>query len=273
LIDNRSSYVYVCSDSVGETAEAVVRATFRQFHPDQVKLKRFGHIRSEMEITAMLTEAAAIRAFVAYTLVQPELRETMKTESIRFGVRTVDIMGPMIQAYVDTFNDAPKRVPGLLHLLDDEYFKRVEAIEFAVRCDDGREPSSMQAADIVILGVSRTSKTPLSIYLAHKGYKVANLPLVPESRLPEELNLVARGKLFGLTMDAEAIAKIRTERLKVVGLPFGALYANPERVNEELRYAREVMQRFGCHIIDVSNRAIEETAGLIMDYISTPKGQ
>jgi regulator of PEP synthase PpsR (kinase-PPPase family) len=267
LIDNRLGYVYVCSDSVGETAEAVVRATFRQFHPDQVKLKRFGNIRTEAEITAMLKEAAGVKAFVAYTLVQPELREIMKTESIRHGVRTVDIMGPMVQAYVDTFNDAPKRVPGLLHVLDDEYFKRVEAIEFAVRCDDGREPSSMQAADIVILGVSRTSKTPLSIYLAHKGYKVANLPLVPEVRLPEELNRVARGKLIGLTMETEAITKIRTERLKVVGLPFGALYADFGRVQVELRYAREVMERYGCYIIDVSNRAIEETACLILDYI------
>jgi regulator of PEP synthase PpsR (kinase-PPPase family) len=266
-LNDQQGYVYVCSDSVGETAESVVRATFRQFHPDQVKVKRFGNIRSEMEISSMLAEAAGAKAYVAYTLVQPELREAMKLESIRLGVRTVDIMGPMIQAYVDTFNDAPKRVPGLLHVLDDEYFKRVEAIEFAVRCDDGREPSSMLAADIVILGVSRTSKTPLSIYLAHKGYKVANLPLVPEVRLPGELKLVKPGRLIGLTMDNEAITKIRSERLKVVGLPFGALYADPARVSEELRYATDVMQRFGCYIIDVSNRAIEETAGLIMDYI------
>jgi len=261
--------VYVCSDSVGETAEAVVRATFRQFRKEHARIKRIGNVRTDEEIVALLAEAAGVRGFVAYTLVQPELRETMKAESLRLGVRTVDIMGPMIQAYVDAFNDAPKRVPGLLHVLDDEYFRRVEAIEFAVRCDDGREPQSMHTADIVILGVSRTSKTPLSIYLAHKGYKVANLPLVPEARLPEELRRVPPGRLIGLTMDAAAIARIRQERLKVVGLPFGAKYADPARVEAELRYAHDVMTRYGCRIIDVSNRAIEETAGLILDYIAT----
>jgi regulator of PEP synthase PpsR (kinase-PPPase family) len=268
LNEHNEGWVYVCSDSVGETAEAVARATFRQFQRDQAKIKRVGNVRTEGEIVALLEEAAATKGFVAYTLVQPELREAMKAESLRLGVRTVDIMGPMIQAYVDTFNDAPKRVPGLLHVLDEEYFKRVEAIEFAVRCDDGREPESMRAADIVILGVSRTSKTPLSIYLAHKGYKVANLPLVPEARLPDQLRLVPRGRLIGLTMEAESIARIRQERLKVVGLPFGALYADPARVESELRYAHDVMTKYGCRIIDVSNRAIEETAGLILDYIT-----
>ena len=264
----QQQYIIVCSDSVGETAEAVVRATVRQFSSDQTKIKRIGNIRSEEEIMNILQEAAQHRAFVAYTLVQPELREMMKMESIRLGIRTVDIMGPMIQAYVDTFNDAPKRVPGLLHVLDEAYFRRVEAIEFSVKCDDGREPSSMPLADIVILGISRTSKTPLSIYLAHKGFKVANLPLIPEVRLPDELKMVNPQKLIGLMMDVEAIAKIRNERLKVVGLPFGAKYADPLRVAEELDYASQVVKKHGGFMIDVTNRAIEETAGLIMDYIS-----
>ncbi len=265
--DNQPGIVYVCSDSVGETAEAVVRATFRQFMSDQIKIKRIGNIRTEEEIMQILEEVAEKRSFVAYTLVQPELREMMKMESIRLGVRTVDIMGPMIQAYVDTFNDAPKRVPGLLHVLDEEYFRRVEAIEFAVKCDDGREPGSMAQADIVILGVSRTSKTPLSIYLAHKGYKVANLPLIPEVRLPDELSKVDPKKMIGLIMDVEAIAKIRRERLKVVGLPFGSMYADQQRIIEELDYAQSVMKKHKCFIIDVTNRAIEETAGLILEYI------
>jgi hypothetical protein len=266
-VEIKQNTIFVCSDSVGETAEAVVRATIRQFSFDLTKIKRIGNIRTEEEIMQILHEALNHRAFVAYTLVQPELREMMKMESIRLGIRTVDIMGPMIQAYIDTFNDAPKRVPGLLHVLDEEYFKRVEAIEFAVKCDDGREPSSMPVADIVILGISRTSKTPLSIYLAHKGFKVANLPLIPEVRLPEQLKAVNPRKLIGLTMDAESIVKVRNERLKVVGLPFGSKYADPLRVNEELEYASSVVRKHGGYMIDVTNRAIEETAGLIMDYI------
>ncbi len=113
-----------------------------------------------------MEEVAGAGGFVAYTLVQPELREMMKEESVRLGVRAVDIMGPMMQAVIDTFNNFPKREPGLLHRMDDDYFRRVEAIEFAVKCDDGRETSGMLQAHIILIGVSRTSKTPLSIFFS-----------------------------------------------------------------------------------------------------------
>ncbi len=161
--------ITICSDSVGETAEAVVRATIRQFDAHQVRTKRIGHIKKEDEVRAIVEEAAHRGGFIAYTLVQPELRETMKEEALRLGVRAVDIMGPMMEAFVDTFNDAPKREPGLLHRLDEDYFRRVEAVEFAVKCDDGRDTSSLLKANLVLIGVSRTSKTPLSIFLAHKA--------------------------------------------------------------------------------------------------------
>lgn len=262
-----SQVITVCSDSVGETAEAVVRATVRQFNAHQVTIKRIGHIRHEDEIRAIMEEAAARGGFVAYTLVQPELREMMKEEAIRLNVRAVDIMGPMMQAFVDTFHDLPKRKPGLLHQLDEDYFKRVEAIEFAVKCDDGRDANAMLKADIVLLGVSRTSKTPLSIFLAHKGYKVANFPIVPEVKLPEELLQKTSGRLIGLTMKMEHLHRIRVERLKVIGLPDGVKYAALERINEELEYARRLFTSLGCPVIDVTDRAIEETAGMISELL------
>jgi [pyruvate, water dikinase]-phosphate phosphotransferase / [pyruvate, water dikinase] kinase len=259
--------ITVCSDSVGGTAEAVVQATIRQFEAHQVRIRRFGHVKNEEEIRIMMEETAKRGGFVAYTLVQPELREMIREESIRLNVRAVDIMGPMMQAFVDTFNDMPKRQPGLLHQMDETYFRRVEAIEFAVKSDDGRDTSAMLKADILLLGVSRTSKTPLSIFLAHKGYKVANLPIVPEVKPPELLFNIRSGTIIGLTMDPSHLLKIRVERLKAIGLPHGSNYATMERINEELEHARSLFRKLNCPVIDVSEKAIEETAGIIVNML------
>jgi regulator of PEP synthase PpsR (kinase-PPPase family) len=263
----KEQHLYICSDSIGETADAVAQATIRQFNTEQVRIKRHGHLKQEDEIRRIVEEAAASGSFVAYTLVQPELREMMKAEAIRLGVRAVDIMGPMMQAFMDTYGDTPKSKPGLLHEMDADYFRRVEAIEFAVKYDDGRDARGMLQAQVVLIGVSRTSKTPLSIFLAHKGIKVANLPVMPEVKPPAELFKIPSRRIIGLTMDAEHILKIRTERLKVVGLPHGSQYATLQRIVEELEYAQGLMKQLGCTVINVTNKAIEETAGLIVEYI------
>jgi regulator of PEP synthase PpsR (kinase-PPPase family) len=263
----KEQHLYICSDSIGETAEAVAQATIHQFNADQVRIKRHGHLKQEDEIRRVMEEAAATGGFVAYTLVQPELREMMKAEAIRLGVRAVDIMGPMMQAFIDTYGDAPKSKPGLLHEMDADYFRRVEAIEFAVKYDDGRDARGMLQAQVVLIGVSRTSKTPLSIFLAHKGIKVANLPVMPEVKPPAELFKIPSHRIIGLTMDADHILNIRTERLKAVGLPNGSKYATLQRIVEELEYAQGLMKQLGCTVINVTNKAIEETAGIIVEYI------
>jgi [pyruvate, water dikinase]-phosphate phosphotransferase / [pyruvate, water dikinase] kinase len=263
----RQQWLYICSDSVGETAEAVAMATLRQFQAGETKVKRCAHIRHEDEIKRIMEEAAAAGGFVAYTLVQPELREMIKAESIRLEVRTVDILGPMMQAFVETFGDAPKWKPGLLHELDEEYFRRVDAMEFAVKYDDGKDPRGLLAAEVVLVGISRTSKTPLSIFLSHKGVKTANLPVVPEVKPPDELFKVNPARIIGLTMDPDHILNIRAERLRSVGLPEGSKYADAARVREELDYANGLMQKLGCPIIDVTSKAIEETAGIILGHI------
>lgn len=260
-------WIFICSDSLGETAEAVVRATMRQFNEKQLKIRRFSYLQNEQQIQNIFREAQNKRVFIVYTLVQPELREVMKKEAVRAGIRAVDIMGPMMQAFVDTFNNVPLSQPGLIHRLDDDYFKRVEAVEFAVKYDDGRDARGLLNAEIVLIGVSRTSKTPLSIYLAHKGYKVANFPLIPEVRLPEEIGKVPPNRIFGLTMNPELILNVRKERLKSLGLAHTASYASLPRIMEELEYARRTMDALGCHVIDVSNKAIEESAGLIIDIL------
>lgn len=262
----RAQPIYICSDAVGETAEAVVKAAMRQFAFDGVKLIRCGHLKTEDEIVHIVDEAAGTGGFIAFTLVQPELRETMKEEALLKGVRAIDVLGPMMQAFIDTFNDSPKRQPGLLHTLDDDYFRRIEAIEFAVKYDDGKDTRGLQLAEIVLIGISRTSKTPLSIYLAHKGIRVANLPLVPEVSVPEELFESGRF-VVGLTMRPDKLSGIRTERLRAMGLPYSAQYASPERIQAELDYAEAIMKKLRCPIIDVSEKAIEETSAIIIAWL------
>ncbi|WP_042164376.1 pyruvate, water dikinase regulatory protein [Paenibacillus gorillae] len=267
--------IYVCSDAVGETGEAVAKATLRQFASEEVKIKRYGHMKSEDEVIQVVSEAASTGGFISYTLVQPKLRARMKEEAFRWGVRAVDVMGPMLEAYVDTFGSSPNRKPGLLHSIDEDYHRRIEAIEFAVKYDDGKDARGFMQAEVVLIGVSRTSKTPLSVFLSHKGIKTANLPLMPEVTLPAELASAPGRLIIGLTMQPEHLIGIRTERLKTLGLPPTAPYASEERIVEELRYAEKIMESFQCPVIDVTNRAIEETAGLIIEmlYRQTEKSE
>ncbi|MGG1515328.1 pyruvate, water dikinase regulatory protein [Paenibacillus oryzisoli] len=256
--------IFVCSDSVGETANTVVQATIRQFSASTVVVKRFGSIRTEDEVRHIVEEADRAGGFIAYTLVLPELREMMRQEAFRLNVNAIDIMGPMMQAFIDTFKDSPSRKVGLLYQLDEKYYQRVEAVEFTVNSDDGKDPSLMKQSHIVLIGPSRTSKTPLSMYLAHKGYKVSNYPLVPEVKPPDILYELDPKKLVGLTMHPDKLMAIRTERLKAVGLPFGAKYATMARIEEELAFAHELYKKLGCMTVDVSEKAIEETAGIIL---------
>ncbi|MCT2536112.1 kinase/pyrophosphorylase [Aquibacillus koreensis] len=264
------SIIYVCSDAVGETAEAVAHATLRQFTNQNVQLKRYGHIQTEEEIQDILNQAAETGGFIAYTLVQPELREKMKQEAILREIRAVDVMGPMMQAFIDTFNDSPKPEPGQRQVLDEAYFKRIEAIEFAVKYDDGKDVRGLLKADVVLIGVSRTSKTPLSIFLAHKGIKAANLPILPDTTPPMELfQTKSKNQLvIGLTIEPEHLLKVRTERLKALGLPNQAKYASMEQIKKELDQADSIMKRLNCPVLNVSDKSIEETAGIIMSHFS-----
>ncbi len=168
----------------------------------------------------------------------------------------------------DRLQMQPKEEPGLIYRLDEEYFRKIEAVEFAVKYDDGRDPKGIKRADIVLIGVSRTSKTPLSQYLALKRYKVANVPLVPESIPPTELFDIPKEKCFGLLISPEKLIDIRMERLRSLGLKPEAAYAQMDRINRELEYARNLYERIGCQVIDVTNKAVEETANLILTGIS-----
>ncbi|SFF53648.1 hypothetical protein SAMN05216353_101124 [Halobacillus alkaliphilus] len=259
--------IYVLSDSVGETAELVVKAALSQFDDGPFDLQRIPYVEDKGTINEALVQAKEQGAMVGFTFVIPEFRTYLLEEAKKYDIECVDIMGPMMEAMERHFNLEPRLEPGLVHKLDEDYFKRVEAIEFAVRYDDGRDPRGIAKADIVLIGVSRTSKTPLSQYLAHKRLKVANVPIVPEVEPPAELYRVDPDKCIGLKISAEKLNDIRKERLKSLGLGAQASYANMNRIHQEIEHFNRVVDRIGCHVIDVSNKAVEETANVITNKL------
>lgn len=268
-LNHRRPIVYVISDSVGETAELVARAAASQFGEGQLVLRRVSHVHNAAVMEDTLQDALDDNAVVAFTIVIPELREVLLSRTRELGIPVVDILSPMMDALQRITDELPLGKPGLVHQLNAAYFRRVEAIEFAVKYDDGHEPRGLHRADIVIIGVSRTSKTPLSIYLAHKGFKVANVPLVPEVDPTEILlGLPYIEKIVGLTIRIDKLVLIRQERLRAQGLMTAASYASHERILEELEHASSVMKRLRCPIIDVTDKAVEETAGLILEYLT-----
>ncbi|MEB1807590.1 MAG: kinase/pyrophosphorylase [Bacillaceae bacterium] len=260
---NHRPIVYVVSDSVGETAELVVRAAASQYSGSGVEVRRIPYVDDKSTIDEVIGLAQQAQAIIAFTLVIPEVKSYLIEQARSAQVEVVDIIGPMMEKIGTLTQKEPRYEPGLVYRLDEDYFRKVEAIEFAVKYDDGRDPRGIVRADIVLVGVSRTSKTPLSQYLAHKRFKVANVPLVPEVEPPEELFKVSPKKCIGLIINADKLNDIRTERLKALGLKAEANYANIERIKQELEYAEKIMERIGCTVIDVSSKAVEETANLI----------
>ncbi|QJD83634.1 pyruvate, water dikinase regulatory protein [Cohnella herbarum] len=262
-----SVIVYVVSDSAGDTGELAVRAAAAQFHPLSVNIRRAAFIQTRDGIDSVLTAAQEDNSIVLFTLVIPFLREYMVAQAAKMKVKAVDLLGPLIDNLEHALGHESRHEPGLNHLLNADYFRKVEAVEFAVRYDDARDVTGILKADIILVGVSRTSKTPLSMVLAHKTYKVANVPLIPELVPPRELYLASPSKVVGLTINPDALNAIRKERLKALGLPDSAPYATPERILKELDHARQVMEKIGCIVIDVSNKAVEETASLILEHL------
>ncbi|WP_426447784.1 pyruvate, water dikinase regulatory protein [Paenibacillus sp. S-38] len=257
--------VFVVSDSAGDTGEAVVRAAAVQFEPRQVEIRRVPFIGDISDIDRVVRSVIERSGVIVFTLVIPELRDYLIEQAERYRIPHIDLLGPVIKTLETALEQESRHQPGMIHKLDEDYFKKVEAVEFAVKYDDGRDFTGILQADIVLVGVSRTSKTPLSMYLAHKKFKVANVPLVPEIAPPEHLFNVSKHKIVGLRIDPVKLNMIRTERLKTLGLPDSATYANAQRIHTELQYADSIMKRIGCTVIDVSNKAVEETASVIID--------
>ncbi|NLW21984.1 MAG: kinase/pyrophosphorylase [Tissierellia bacterium] len=265
--------IYVLSDSIGETGEQVARAAVSQFTPERYEVRRFPYITAKDQIVEVFEEAKNEKSVVIYTVVIEELKNFIVEMGNKFNIPVVDLMTPALDALERVLGYEPKRESGIIRKLDEMYFKKVEAVEFAVKYDDGKDTRGIKKADIVLVGVSRTSKTPLSMYLAHKHFKVANVPLVPEVPVPEELFQKDVRRIFGLIANPFKLNEIRQERLKSLGLNNNANYASIERINEELEYSKKIMEKLKCVVIDVSNKAVEETAGIVIEHMKRNFGE
>ena len=259
--------VYVLSDSIGETGELLARAALSQFNSGKYHVRRYPFVTAEDQIVEVFNEAIKEPSIIIFTIVIEELKRFIEDLGRKYNIPTVDLMTPALNAMSSVLQFQPKRESGLIRKLDENYFRKVEAVEFAVKYDDGKDPRGILKSNIVLVGISRTSKTPLSMYLAHKNYKVANVPLVPEVPPPKELFEKDKRRVIGLIANPIKLNEIRQERLKALGLDNNANYANIDRINMELEYSKEIMKKIGCLVIDVSYKAIEETAGIIIEHL------
>jgi regulator of PEP synthase PpsR (kinase-PPPase family) len=260
--------IFVVSDSTGETAERVVRASLLQFPHHRVRVRLFTRVRDREAVADVLRKAGEAKAMVVFTLVSPELRESFHEIAAQEKVETVDVIGQLIHKVANYVEAAPLNQPSATMPLSEEYFRRVEAIEFAVKSDDGKEPRNLRKADLVLVGVSRTSKTPLSTYLAGRGLRVANVPLILGVATPSELDELPPEKVVGVTIGVDQLLEIRKARLVQLGMPADSAYGLREHVRAELEYAESLFSRHPSWlIIDVSGRAIEETATIILESI------
>ncbi|MBW2161903.1 MAG: kinase/pyrophosphorylase [Deltaproteobacteria bacterium] len=260
--------IYVVSDSTGETAERVTRATLLQFPDHSVRLKLERRVRDGRAMTAILESAAAQQAMVVFTLVRPELRDHFNEQAAKLGVRHVDVIGSLISHIGHHLEADPVNIPTGEMPLSQEYFRRVEAIEFAVKSDDGKEPRNLHKSDLVLVGVSRTSKTPLSTYLAGRGLRVANVPLVLGVDPPNELHELPGYRVVGLTVDVDQLMDIRRQRLQQLGMPPDANYGLRDHIKAELEYAHAIFRdNPEWMVVDVTNCAIEETATIILEAL------
>ncbi|MDO5365184.1 pyruvate, water dikinase regulatory protein [Streptococcus dysgalactiae] len=262
--------IFIVSDSLGETARALAKACIYQFpNHDHWEFRRFSYINRVDLLDKVFEEARQTTAFLMFSLVDEKLASYAEKRCQEEGFVYVDLLTNVIKAMASISGAKPLGEPGILRRLDNHYFKRVDAIEFAVKYDDGKDPRGILKADVILLGVSRTSKTPLSMYLADKQLKVVNIPLVPEIPIPKELSQVSPKRIIGLTNSPEKLNHIRSERLKALGVSGAANYAKMDRILEELDYADAVMKSLSCPVINVAHKAIEETASIILELLTS----
>lgn len=266
--------VMVISDATGETAERMVRAAVLQFSDSPVNVRLYSRVRLESEVEAIIERAAELHALLVFTVVNPDERQLIMSLVERHNVEYVDLIGSLMNKLEGFLSSTADGVPGLLHVIGEDYFRRIEAVEFTVKHDDGAEPRNLPSADLVLVGISRTSKTPLSTYLAQKGLKVANVPLVLGVDLPKEIEEVDPRKVYGLTIRPEALMKIRQARLSHLGMPQDTSYGSRMHIEDELGFAREVFRTHpNWPVIDVTNKAVEETASDILRIYKERHGE
>lgn len=264
--------VIVISDGTGETATSMTRAAITQFQDKEIFFTRYKNVRTKDHLEAIFQEAAIHHDMVVYTIVSPELRLHIKELSKSEKVRSVDLIGPLLSSFSNVFEVEPDYQPGLLHAVNDKYFEKVAAVEFTLNHDDGRNIKSLEEADVILLGISRTSKTPLSIYLSMEGIKVVNVPIIMNLPIPEKIFDVDQRKVFGLTIDPQALHEIRKNRLTRLGVDQEGEYADISKVAEEIEWANNLFsENKRWPVFNVTGKALEETAAEITKLLNMRK--
>ena len=266
--------IYAVSDSIGETANGVVMAVASQFSKEDIQIKRFPYLKTLEEVEELIGKInkSNEKAMIVSTVIMVEIREYLTQKCVENNINIVNVLGPIINVASSLMKKLPTYNSGAMWQTDDIYYSRIEAMEFAMQYDDSKDYRGLKYADVVLLGVSRTSKTPLSMYLANKGIKTINIPLVPEVPIPEELYKMNKKKIFGLTIDPLHLIEIRKRRLDKFSKISGEIsYASDSRILEEFDFSDEIMRKVGCRTIDVTKRAIEDTALIIMDKLNIKK--
>ncbi|MGL4991913.1 MAG: pyruvate, water dikinase regulatory protein [Sarcina sp.] len=262
--------IYAVSDSIGETAMEVAKAAASQFQKEDIKIKRFPYVKTLEEVEELMDKILENKevVMIVSTVITVETREYLTQKCVENNINIINILGPIINVASSIMKKFPIYNPGAMWETDDLYYSRIEAMEFAMQYDDSKDYRGLKYADVVLLGVSRTSKTPLSMYLANKGIKAINIPLVPEIGIPEEIYQIDRKKIFGLVIDPLHLIEIRKRRLdKFNRISSEIEYASDARILEEFEFAERIMKKIGCKTIDITKRAIEDTALIIMDKL------
>ena len=260
--------IFAVSDSIGETANQVAVAAASQFK-EEIEVKRFPYTKTLEDVEEIIENLNKVeKAMIVSTIITVNVREYLTQKAIEKNVFVINVLGPIINVASTLINKVPDYNPGAMWSTDEEYFKRIEAMDFAMQYDDSKDYRGLKNADVVLVGLSRTSKTPLCMYLANKGIRAINIPLVPEVGVPDELFEVDRKKVFGLVINPLRLIEIRKKRLdKFHRIPSDIEYAGDARVLEEFEFSDKIMRKLGCKTIDVTERAIEDTALIILNEI------
>jgi [pyruvate, water dikinase]-phosphate phosphotransferase / [pyruvate, water dikinase] kinase len=267
-------FIYVLSDGTGETAMTMTKAAMVHYTQQDFNIVRCKNVRTVQQLETTLNEAYEKKAFIIHTFVSPQLRQIVRDKTTGLGLKEVDLLGPLLTKLDQFFNVVnTEKEAGLLHTVDEKYYRRVEAIEFTVKHDDGKLLTDLDKADIILVGISRTSKTPLSLFLSHKGWKVVNIPMVIGVPLPEELFTVDQRKIVGLIIEPDSLHRIRRNRLEKFGQDPGGDYARIDKIYDEIDYAKKIFaQNKRWPVFNVTERALEETATEVLRVVCTRMG-
>ena len=256
--------IFILSGGVGASGEQLAYTVLAQFPDSDVRVITLGNIRSAEQVTAALEKAHAVDGMVMHTLVDAALRDRLALQSQEMGVAAIDLMGPLIGWLAGRLGRAPLQEPGRYRHMHREQYDRISAIDYTLKHDDGKNPEGWPQAEIVLSGVSRAGKTPLSVYLAVLGWKVANIPLVPQIDVPPMLFELDARRVVGLVMDPEQLLVYRRQRQARLGVADGSDYTDLDTIQDELRRARAIFRRGGFHILNMTDKTIEQGADEIL---------